>query len=456
MSRSSRTSRAATRSLAALVAASACATVFTAAAPVQAASSAGGTITRSEVLARAQSWVDQHVPYNQGGWWTDSNGTYREDCSGYISMAWHLTSSLVTQTLPNVSTKVPFSDLKPGDALDYTAEHTFLFAGWTNKANGDFTYYAESNRNDPTHGPTRANINSSSVEGWPTSYYVGLRYKNIVDDAVPEPPKLRLDFNGDGKADVAGKLSDGNLLLWTGNGNGTLNTASGYSMWPGNGFGQVSEMVAADFNGDGKTDIAGKLSDGNLLLWTGNGDGTLNTASGYSMWPDNGFKDVSSLVAGDFNGDGKADIAGKLSDGNLLLWLGNGNGTLDTKSGYSMWPDNGFGQVGEMVAADFNGDGKTDIAGKLSDGNLLLWLGNGNGTLDTKSGYSMWPDNGFKAVDNLVADDFNGDGKADIAGKLSDGNLLLWTGNGDGTLNTASGYSMWPDNGFKAVDPLIG
>ncbi|WUQ88757.1 VCBS repeat-containing protein [Kitasatospora purpeofusca] len=251
-------------------------------------------------------------------------------------------------------------------------------------------------------------------------------------------------------------MSDGNLLLWTGLGNGTLNTASGHGMWPDNGFGQVGDMVAADFNGDGRTDVAGKLPDGNLLLWTGNGNGTLDTASGFSMWPDNGFKDVHGLLAGDFNGDGKADIAGKLSDGNLLLWTGLGNGTLNTASGYSMWPGNGFGQVNGLVAADFNGDGKADIAGKLADGNLLLWTGLGNGTLNTASGYSMWPDNGFKDVDNLVADDFNGDGKADIAGRASGGALLLWTGNGAGTLNTDSGHGMWPDDGFKAVNPLIG
>ncbi|MGA5823219.1 hypothetical protein ACPC54_35815 [Kitasatospora sp. NPDC094028] len=182
------------RSLAAFVAAGLSATVLTtvtAAAPAQAASSAGGTITRSEVLARAQSWVDEGVPYNQSGYKSDANGTYREDCSGYVSMAWHLTDSLVTQTLPNVSSRIGFSQLKAGDALDYTAEHTFLFAGWSNQSNGDFTYYAESNSHNPTHGPTKANINSSSLEGWPTNYYTGLRYNNIVDDAPAPPPAPR-------------------------------------------------------------------------------------------------------------------------------------------------------------------------------------------------------------------------------------------------------------------------
>ncbi|MEV6977392.1 glycoside hydrolase domain-containing protein, partial [Kitasatospora sp. NPDC093806] len=245
------------------------------------------------------------------------------------------------------------------------------------------------------------------IETWGgLSRKVDRDYLDVAPSATPNPQPnpidpARVDFNGDGKRDVAGRAPDGALLLWTGNGNGQLDPTSGHAMWPDTGFAQVSDMVAADFNGDGKTDVAGKLPDGNLLLWSGKGNGTLDPATGYSMWPDNGFKDVSGLVAGDFNGDGKADIAGKLSDGNLLLWTGNGNGTLNTQSGYGMWPDNGFKDVDNLVAGDFNGDGKTDIAGRASGGALLLWTGNGNGTLNTQSGYGMWPDNGFKDVDNL-------------------------------------------------------
>ncbi|MER7706127.1 glycoside hydrolase domain-containing protein [Kitasatospora sp. NPDC097605] len=282
---------------------------------------------------------------------------------------------------------------------------------------------------------------------------------DMLDVGVSRSPgpaaPVRVDFNGDGSEDVAGKLSNGALLLWTGNGNGTLNTNSGYAMWPDSGFGQVSELVAADFNGDGRTDVAGKLPDGTLLLWTGNGNGTLNTNSGYAMWPDNGFGQVHDLVAGDFNNDGRIDLVGKTTDGTLLLWTGNGNGTLNTSSGYAMWPDNGFGQVHDLVAGDFNNDGRTDVAGKLSDGTLLLWTGNGYGRLNTNSGYAMWPGNGFGQVHDLVAGDFNGDGRTDVAGKLSDGALLLWTGNGNGTLNTGSGYAMWPDTGFGQVHDLV-
>ncbi|MGW4648464.1 FG-GAP-like repeat-containing protein [Kitasatospora sp. NPDC004289] len=408
-------------------------------------------ITRSEVLARAESWVGLGLSYS----WTTTHQGYRQDCSGYVSMAWRLSTPGLDTTsfIPSgTASWIGKEQLQPGDALLNDAAgaygHIALFERWADAAHTSYVAYEFTGS-----GVHHRTIPYPYFPGYGT--YRPARNNSVLDTPTPPAARQRLDFNGDGKADVAGKLADGSLLLWTGNGDGSLNTASGYAMWPDNGFGNVSDLIAADFNNDGKTDIAGKLADGSLLLWTGNGNGTLNTASGYSMWPGTGFSSVHNLIAADFNGDGKADVAGKLADGSLLLWTGNGDGSLNTASGYAMWPDNGFGNVSDLIAADFNNDGKTDIAGKLADGSLLLWTGNGNGTLNTASGYSMWPGTGFSSVHNLIAADFNGDGKADVAGKLADGSLLLWTGNGDGSLNTASGYAMWPDNGFGNVSPLI-
>ncbi|MFJ8436112.1 hypothetical protein ACIQ9P_32905 [Kitasatospora sp. NPDC094019] len=172
------------------------------AAPAQATSSVGGQIATSEILSRAQYWVNNHVPYNQGGYAADQQGkTYREDCSGYVSMAWHLGTSLVVTDggpsftnadgSPNSTYDTAvgdFSNLQPGDAMAYPHQHIWLFAGWTDKATGDFTYYAESNPGNPTHGPSTANIHNSTIEGWPTSGYVALRYKNAA--TTPTAPTL--------------------------------------------------------------------------------------------------------------------------------------------------------------------------------------------------------------------------------------------------------------------------
>src|SRR4029077_16852710 len=70
---------------------------------------AGQPISRAEVLTRAVTWVLQAVPYNQGRFWTDQNGRYRQDCSGFVSMAWHLDPHVNywTANLAKVSTRIP-------------------------------------------------------------------------------------------------------------------------------------------------------------------------------------------------------------------------------------------------------------------------------------------------------------------------------------------------------------
>ncbi|MED7951133.1 hypothetical protein PUR61_08315 [Streptomyces sp. BE20] len=154
--------------------------------PAHAASSPGGSISREEVIQRAQSWVTQGVSYDQGAFHTDSNGTYRQDCSGYVSMAWHLTDSLVTQTLPSVSTEIAATDLEPGDALNYTAQHVILFGDWIDKSAGTFHFYAENNPRVLT-SQYQGDLNASSLAGWPTSYYTPYRYNRITGTGADVP-----------------------------------------------------------------------------------------------------------------------------------------------------------------------------------------------------------------------------------------------------------------------------
>ncbi|MFC9329504.1 hypothetical protein [Kitasatospora sp. NPDC057015] len=151
-------------------------------------STVGGQITRSEVLARAQSWVDEGVWYSQQGTFSDSNGSYRPDCSGYVSMSWHLGQSRTTWTLPGVSAQLgSFDDLKPGDALDRynpaTAQydtHVILFAGWVDGAHTSANIYTESQSGTQASRKTysRSYLNSQN--------YVGFRYNNIVDASAPQ------------------------------------------------------------------------------------------------------------------------------------------------------------------------------------------------------------------------------------------------------------------------------
>ncbi|MFB6522065.1 hypothetical protein [Streptomyces sp. NPDC056401] len=159
----------------------------------------GGKVTRSQAISRAQVWVDQKVPYSSNGleapysWWSDSKtgGRYRQDCSGFVSMAWQLNSSRTTLSLPAVSAEISKWDLKPGDVLN-SNDHVVLFAGWRDKSAGTFNYYQESSRSRPTNYNTDGNLYAASLASHPTSSYSALRYDNIAEDTVPVTPASRV------------------------------------------------------------------------------------------------------------------------------------------------------------------------------------------------------------------------------------------------------------------------
>ncbi|MFD4907564.1 NlpC/P60 family protein [Kitasatospora purpeofusca] len=150
-------------------------------------SSTDGQISRAEVLARAQSWVDEGVWYSQQVYYTDSNGTYRTDCSGFVSMAWHLGVSRTTWTLPGVSTPISLDSLQPGDALNrlnpYTGEydaHVVVFAGWTDSAHTSASVYEEARPG------TQARRIAYSRSYLTSQNFKAFRYNRIIDSGTPQ------------------------------------------------------------------------------------------------------------------------------------------------------------------------------------------------------------------------------------------------------------------------------
>ncbi|MDX8056815.1 VCBS repeat-containing protein, partial [Lentzea sp. BCCO 10_0798] len=131
-------------------------------------------------------------------------------------------------------------------------------------------------------------------------------------------------------------------------------------------------ITAGDFNGDGKTDVAAISADGTMELYTGNGAGGLgysNAMSGPGHWA--GQKAITS---GDFNGDGKADVAAISAGGTMELYTGNGAGGLGYSNAMS-GPGHWAGQKA-ITSGDFNGDGKADVAAISADGTMELYSGN--------------------------------------------------------------------------------
>lgn len=264
----------------------------------------------------------------------------------------------------------------------------------------------------------------------------------------PSLQVISADFNGDGNPDFAAQTPytaqpTSTLAVYLGNGDGTLQPQISTTI-PSNG-----DIAAADLNGDGKADIAmvyanctqGACLPGYAAVLIGNGDGTFQTPVPYATGLQPG-----SVVIGDFNGDGKPDLAtSNATSDNISILLNNGGGTFPAHVEYPT----GLAP-GNIISGDFNGDGKLDLVVNTQTGISLL-LGNGDGTFRPRL------DSIISEAGPLVAGDFNSDGKLDLAVSTQQDSLplVILLGNGDGTFKTTApsgGVSGYPAVGDFNAD----
>jgi hypothetical protein len=225
-------------------------------------------------------------------------------------------------------------------------------------------------------------------------------------------------------------------IAFLGNGNGSFTTPSTYVAIPG---ASPTSLVSADFNGDGNLDLAaGNDLNGTLLVVSlGYGDGAFNTVSGS---PFGVSRPVNSIVVGDFNGDGKLDLAIATVDltvagsGSVIILLGNGDGTFTQAAG----PPISLPSASAIAAADFNGDGKLDLAVTSNGSSTVgIFLSNGDGTFTPATGSPIPVGNTPYA---LAVGDFLGSGKLGLAvANFTDNTVTILAGNGDGTFSQPAG-----------------
>jgi len=231
------------------------------------------------------------------------------------------------------------------------------------------------------------------------------------------------DFNGDGKPDLAVAHYDSNTVsVLLNNGDGTFAAKNDYATDGGlSGF-----VTAADLNGDGKPDLVVPNVGGTVSVLLNNGDGTFAAKTDYAT---DGLSD--SVTAADFNGDGKTDLAVTSYGGTVSVLLNNGNGIFAAKTDYAT-----DGGALSVTAADFNGDGKPDLAVANESGTVSVLLNNGDGTFAAKTDYAT---NG--AAWFVTAADFNGDGKPDLAVANDINTVSVLLNNGNGTFATKTDYA---------------
>ncbi len=254
----------------------------------------------------------------------------------------------------------------------------------------------------------------------------------------PCGPNLAADFNNDGNMDmsVCSAVNSGIALeLYLGDGSAHF---SGQSAGPMFGTG-----VAADMNGDGNLDFVSVFSDGMFQVAVAVGDGQGN----FTLVLDtivNNYRSAFSPVVGDFNGDGKLDVAVP-SPHLVAIFLGYGDGTLQPEVDYPITGDSNNGGTSAIVA-DVNGDGNLDI---VTNGVGVL-LGAGDGTFTNAFSIPLLTST---PIGDLKVGDINGDGKLDLAMASSDQNsgneiLNVLLGNADGTYQVPIAYDLSPHNAF--------
>jgi hypothetical protein len=260
-----------------------------------------------------------------------------------------------------------------------------------------------------------------------------------VDYYVPASVVVA-DFNSDGLPDVAVvNLESSFVSVYLTGTNGTIGAPLNLSEAPGSFFGE--SLLAADFNGDGHVDLA-VLNYGGVNVLFGNGDGTFQAPLVYSA----GNSTALAFTAGDFNNDGKPDIALSLFSLGVQILLGNGDGTFQAQP---LTPFPAADELGTLVAGDLNGDGNPDLAigysSNVQSGTAVM-LGKGDGAFQTPVFY---PAVSESSEGSVLLGDFNGDGVADIANfelGFSGSAVEVLLGNGDGTFQPAVTVTVATDN----------
>jgi hypothetical protein len=197
-------------------------------------------------------------------------------------------------------------------------------------------------------------------------------------------------------------------------------------------------VAVGDFNGDGKPDLAVVNRNSNTVsVLLGNGDGTFKAAKNFAV-----DTDPRQVVVVDVNRDGKMDLITTNGKSNSIsVLLGNGNGTFKAAQNLATG-----GYSNTLAVGDVNGDGKPDVvtADEAATGMVSVLLGNGNGSFQAAQNFAA----GASPFGVALAD-FNGDGKLDLVLANNTGSSLsVLLGNGNGSFQAPQNFAtaLAPDS----------
>ncbi|NUO57760.1 MAG: VCBS repeat domain-containing M23 family metallopeptidase [Hamadaea sp.] len=355
--------------------------------------SSGNSLGRA-ILASASGTVSFAGWGDSGGWWVmiDHGGGWQTQ---YLHM----------QYAPSVSQG---QWVARGQRIGYV--------GSTGDSTGPHLHYVQ------YRDGARTEAYFNGVPSGMTTDYSAARYITSYN-GCSQPGEVS-DFNGDGRADVIGVDSGGDMLFYPNNGG-----VFGATVQIGQGWGTFRQVMAADFSGDGHADILGVDSGGYFWYYPNNGN-AISTTTRRQLGQ--GWGTFKFVMAADFSGDGHADILGVDSSGDLWYYPNNGN-AISTTTRVQL--GQGWGTFKHVFAADFSGDGQSDVLGVDSGGYLWYYPKNGT-TISTSTRVQLGQ--GWGTFKHVFASDFSGDGHADILGVDSGGYLRYYPNNGNAISSATS------------------
>ena len=257
------------------------------------------------------------------------------------------------------------------------------------------------------------------------------------------------DFDGDGKLDLAvANGGAGNVSIFFGNGDGTFQAATSFDAGV-----SPAALSKGDFNNDGKPDLAvfqpgdtNTLASGAMSVLLGKGDGSFQSPKITMLTV------ATDMAVADFDLDHKSDVAVADYDSNsgntrILVLIGKGDGTFQSPTQGATVQSTISGEgVRYLALADFNDDGKPDLGVQVIGGARIL-LGNGDGTFQAKPVATVA--SGFVALSVEAAEDLNADGKMDLVVH----SLLFFASSGEGQRSRQDHISVFLGNGDGTLQP---